>query len=164
MGDVKLRYLYRSERHRSLKLGTNCDVPIHSVAQVFKIFSSLRILDLIGSQDSIANGAGHCPFGNERPARCSRLQSESASGLPVSAERPITRRGAASESAFESESSLFFKSKFRFSAGYNQRLGVPVSAAATAHWLSRRGGGHCHAGLRAPARLGRVRAGPLLFD
>jgi hypothetical protein len=81
MRDVKPRYGYRGSARVGPRdkeeIGEELeDVPIHCSNLKTSLFRTLRFL---GSQDSIPNGAGHCPFDNERQARCSRLQSASGS-------------------------------------------------------------------------------------
>jgi hypothetical protein len=84
---ILAKTLYYCEVPRgTMEIGEK-DVQIHCSKSSL---SSLLILDLIGSQDSIANSAGNCPFDKERPARCTGLSGgllQSASGL--SAGRPI---------------------------------------------------------------------------
>jgi hypothetical protein len=74
-----------SVRKTQRKLGEEIIIIIQRYPNLLlRVFiSSFRILDLIGFQDSIANGAGHRPF-RLRPARhgCTQLRA-GYSRLPV---------------------------------------------------------------------------------
>jgi hypothetical protein len=103
----------------------------YSLLKVF--FPSLRILSFTGGfqdpgESITANGASHCPFDNDRPARCTRLQS-AASGL--SAGWPVTpARGQEPSRGCRSHSAAGRQVHRRYGGSLNFRHSLSISPAA----------------------------------